>query len=216
MANQLQLNHICFDTLPPFAITYSQVWNQTLTIEKGEKVLVSAPSGKGKSSFINLLYGLRSDFTGSYKIDNVDTSAFSPGRWSDFRSQETSIVFQDLRLLMDYSVWDNLAIKGKLHGSEFDKNTVFTMAEVLGIELLLEKKCAQLSFGERQRVAIIRSLLQKADFLILDEPFSHLDDNNASKALQMIDNEAVKNNSAIIMTSLGSDHGWEYDRLLLL
>jgi len=216
MANQIQLNQICFDTLPAFALEYSQVWNQNLTIKKGETVLVSAPSGKGKSSFISLLYGLRRDYTGYFKIDDEDTALFSPLRWSEYRSKEASIVFQDLRLLMDYTVWDNLELKGKLEGSEFDRNTIYTMAEILGVELLLNKKCGQLSYGERQRVAIIRSLLQKADFLIMDEPFSHLDDNNAAKALQMIQNEATKNESAIILTSLGSDYGWDYDRTILL
>jgi len=216
MATQIQLNQISFDTLPSFAIENSQVWNQTININKGEQVLVSAPSGKGKSSFISLLYGLRRDYTGYYKIDGVDTAQFSAARWSDFRSFEASIVFQDLRLLMDYSVWDNLALKGKLTGSEFDKNSVYTMAEVLGIEFLLEKKCSQLSYGERQRVAIIRSLLQKPDFFIMDEPFSHLDEKNSDKALELIQNEAIKIGSGLIITTLGSNYGWAFDRLILL
>jgi ABC-type lipoprotein export system ATPase subunit len=216
MATQIQLNQVSFDTLPSFAIENSQVWNQTININKGEQVLVSAPSGKGKSSFISLLYGLRRDYTGYYKIDGVDTAQFSAARWSDFRSFEASIVFQDLRLLMDYSVWDNLALKGKLTGSEFDKNSVYTMAEVLGIEFLLEKKCSQLSYGERQRVAIIRSLLQKPDFFIMDEPFSHLDEKNSDKALELIQNEAIKIGSGLIITTLGSNYGWAFDRLILL
>jgi len=216
MATQIQLNQVSFDTLPSFAIENSQVWNQTININKGEQVLVSAPSGKGKSSFISLLYGLRRDYTGYYKIDGVDTAQFSAARWSDFRSFEASIVFQDLRLLMDYSVWDNLALKGKLTGSEFDKNSVYTMAEVLGIEFLLEKKCSQLSYGERQRVAIIRSLLKKPDFFIMDEPFSHLDEKNSDKALELIQNEAIKIGSGLIITTLGSNYGWAFDRLILL
>jgi ABC-type lipoprotein export system ATPase subunit len=216
MANQIQLNNICFDTLPPLALEHSQVWNQTVTINKGEQVLVTAPSGKGKSSFISLLYGLRRDFTGYYKIDGEDTGKFSAARWSDFRALEASIVFQDLRLLMDYTVWDNLELKGKLAGSVFEKDSIVSMAETLGVESLLDKKCNQLSYGERQRMAIIRSLLQKPDFLIMDEPFSHLDDKNAEKALLLIQNEAAKNGSALIMTSLGSDYGWEHDRLILL
>lgn len=59
-------------------------------------------------------------------------------------------------------------------------------------------------------------LLQQADFLIMDEPFSHLDDKNADKALDLIQKEAAKNGSALILTSLGSDYGWNYDRLVLL
>jgi putative ABC transport system ATP-binding protein len=90
------------------------------------------------------------------------------------------------------------------------------MAEVLGIDFLLEKKCSQLSYGERQRVAIIRSLLQKPDFFIMDEPFSHLDEKNSEKALQLIQNEAIKIGSGLIMTTLGSNYGWGFDRLIML
>jgi putative ABC transport system ATP-binding protein len=216
MAQQIDLIDLCPDTLPESAMEFSQVWKQKLQFRKGEQVLVTAPSGKGKSTFISLLYGLRSDFTGQYKIDGSDTRYFSAARWSDVRAKEMSIVFQDLRLFMDYSAWDNLELKGKLEGSGFDRNTIFTMAEVLGVENLLGKKCGQLSFGERQRIAIIRSLLQKADFLIMDEPFSHLDDENAAKAFQLIQNEAIKNGSCLMITSLGSDYGWNYDRIVLL
>jgi ABC-type lipoprotein export system ATPase subunit len=216
MAQQLDLIDICPDTLPHSAMEYSQVWNQKLSIKKGELVLVTAPSGKGKSTFISLLYGLRNDFTGQYKIDGIDTKYYSPAQWSDVRAKDISIVFQDLRLFMEYTAWENMAIKGNLKGSVFDKNTIYTMAEVLGVENLLDKKCGQLSYGERQRMAIIRSLLQQADFLIMDEPFSHLDDNNAAKALELVQNEAIKNESALLLTSLGSDYGWNYDRIVLL
>jgi ABC-type lipoprotein export system ATPase subunit len=216
MAQQIDLIDLCPDTLPPGAREFSQVWNQHLVLKKGEQVLVTAPSGKGKSTFISLLYGLRRDFTGQYKIDGTDTRYFSPARWSDARAIEISIVFQDLRLFMDYTAMENLALKGQLEGSVFDENTIRTMAEILGVESLLDKKCNQLSYGERQRMAIIRSLLQQADFLIMDEPFSHLDDSNADKALDLIQKEASKNGSALIITSLGSDYGWNYDRLVLL
>jgi len=216
MAQQIDLIDLCPDTLPLSAMDYSQVWNQKIQIKKGEQVLVTAPSGKGKSTFISLLYGLRKDFTGQYKIDGMDTKYFSAPQWSDVRAKDISIVFQDLRLFMDYTAWENLALKGKLEGSVFDENTIFTMAEVLGVENLLKKKCNTLSYGERQRIAIIRSLLQQADFLIMDEPFSHLDDKNSDKALQLIQNEATKNGSALVLTSLGTDYGWNYDRIILL
>jgi ABC-type lipoprotein export system ATPase subunit len=216
MAKTLELQNVCFDTLPPGAIEFSEIWLQTLCFQKGEQVLVSAPSGKGKSTFIGLLYGLRKDYTGDYFVDGAKAKSFSLSRWSNLRSREMSIVFQDLRLFADYTGWENLAIKGKLEGSRFEKNEVFAMAEILGIEGILEKKAHTFSYGEKQRLAIVRSLLQPADFMVMDEPFSHLDQNNCRLALEMIQKEAMKNNAGLIITSLGADYGRLYDRILLL
>lgn len=216
MKKTLELQNLALSTLPESAYEYSQIWRNKLTIEKGERILISAPSGKGKSSLISLLYGLKRDFTGIYRINGSDTRHFSQEDWSQTRASVISIVFQDLRLFMDYSGWENLAIKGKLPPAEFDENTIRIMADHLGVENLLDKKCGAMSYGERQRMAIIRSLLMPADFLIMDEPFSHLDDENTAKAIELIDNETTKNNSAVIITSLGSSYDWSFDRNILL
>jgi|688.fasta_scaffold400808_2 ABC-type lipoprotein export system ATPase subunit len=216
MAETLLLKNISFDTLPPGTAEYSEIWKQNLSFKKGEQVLVSAPSGKGKSTFIGLLYGLRRDYQGDYLIDEENTRTFSLSRWSRLRSVEMSIVFQDLRLFGDYTGWENLAIKGKLEGSHFVRDEVSAKAAILGIEGLLDKKTQTYSFGEKQRLAILRALLQPADFFVMDEPFSHLDETNRQLALDMIQKEAAKNQSGLIITSLGSDYGWLYDRIVVL
>ena len=212
----LELNDVWMDTLPESASEFSQVWRQKLILKKGERVLISAPSGKGKSSIISLLYGLRKDFSGFYKVNGDDSRLFTPGQWSDIRTHNFSIVFQDLRLFADYTGWENVAIKSNLTNPKFDREGVQIMAEQLKVDTLLNKKCGQLSFGERQRVAIIRALIQTTDFLIMDEPFSHLDEDNTARAIQLIENERFKNQSGIIITTLGPTYGWSYDRIVML
>ena len=76
------------------------------------------------------------------------------------------------------------------------------MASRLGILDKLEKQCSTCSYGEQQRIAIIRSLLQPFDFLLLDEPFSHLDDENTRKAMALIEEETEARNAAIILNDL--------------
>lgn len=216
MLQTLELKDVWMDTLPEAAADFSQVWRQKLVMKRGERVLVSAPSGKGKSSFIAMLYGLRRDFSGFYKLDGDDTRQFAASQWSDVRTNNFSIVFQDLRLFGDYTGWENLGIKSKLTNPKFDREGVLIMAEQLRVDALLDKKCGQLSYGERQRVAIIRALLQQVDFLIMDEPFSHLDEDNTARAIQLIENERFKNQSGIIITTLGPTYGWSYDRIVML
>lgn len=216
MLQSLELHDVWMDTLPEMAANFSQVWRQKLVLKRGERVLVSAPSGKGKSSFIAMLYGLRRDFSGFYRLDGDDTRLFSASQWSDVRTNNFSIVFQDLRLFGDYTGWENLGIKSNLTNPKFDKEGALIMAEQLRVDALLGKKCGQLSYGERQRVAIIRALLQPVDFLIMDEPFSHLDEENTARAIQLIENERFKNQSGIIITTLGPTYGWSYDRIVML
>jgi ABC-type lipoprotein export system ATPase subunit len=216
MAERIELQQVCPDTLPVHAQGFSQIWHSDFVFQKGEQILLTAPSGKGKSTFISLLYGLRRDYTGMFKLDGVDARTFSAARWSDVRANEMSIVFQDLRLFMEYSAIDNLRIKANLQEKDWNQERVESMAEKLGVDNLLEQKCQSLSYGERQRMAILRSLLQTADFRIMDEPFSHLDDTNAAKALELIVDVSQSQGSGLLITSLGSDYGWFYDRIVLL
>ena len=76
------------------------------------------------------------------------------------------------------------------------------MTERLGIGSKLNSKCRTCSYGEQQRVAIIRALLQPFQFLLLDEPFSHLDNNNSIKAMDLMMEEATSRGAAIIFADL--------------
>lgn len=216
MAQNLHLTYVVPNTLPESAWEISHIWNQNIRFTKGEKTLVTAPSGKGKSSFVALLLGLHRDYKGSYKVNEEDTRTYSTTEWSALRATQISAMFQDLRLFGDITAWENLELKSRLNYPSFDRNGAFAMAEALGVETLLDKKCRQLSFGERQRIALIRSLLQPFDFLILDEPFSHLDENNTILGFQLVENEVIKNDAGLIITSLGSDYGGNFNRMLML
>ena len=216
MSDTLELNHIALETLPESAYAHSEIWRKHLRIKRGEKILISAPSGKGKSSLMSLLYGLRRNYTGVYKINGADARTFSAEDWSDARTHTLGMVFQDLRMFSAYTGWENLAIKGKLTEEIYDENTVGIMARHLGIESLLNKKCGEMSFGEKQRLAIIRSLLSPVAFLLMDEPFSHLDQKNTAKAFELIQNEATKNQSALLITSLDAQFQGDFDREITL
>ena len=179
----------------------SQVWSKSLTFNKGENIHIIAPSGSGKTSLIHFLYGLRNDYQGNISYDSNNIKNFDAEKFSIWRKQHISIVFQDLRLFMDQTVLQNLEIKRVLSPFHSESN-ITVMAERLGIESKLGKLCKTCSYGEQQRIAIIRALQQPFDFLLLDEPFSHLDEANRQKAMELMEEESKKRNATIVLADL--------------
>lgn len=193
----------------------SEVWKKTVTFEQGKHYQVYAPSGKGKSTFIHILYGIRHDFAGEVRLDGQATKQISPRQWANIRQSHFSVVFQDLRLFADLTAWENIQVKLALNAQDRSEQAK-EMAEILGIATLLTKKTALLSYGERQRVAIVRALVQDFDFLLLDEPFSHLDEINIAKASKLMQQICQERKAGMIMTSLGYEYGLDFDQRLLL
>ena len=179
----------------------SQIWNKAVSFSKGENVHIIAPSGSGKTSLIHFLYGLRNDYKGHISYDSNDIKNFDVEKFSTWRKQHISIVFQDLRLFPEQTVFQNLEIKRLLFPFHAENNIV-AMAERLGIESKLHKVCKTCSYGEQQRIAIIRALQQPFDFLLLDEPFSHLDERNRKKAMDLMEEESKKRDATIILADL--------------
>ena len=193
----------------------SEVWRKDLTFNKGEYIKIVAPSGSGKSSLMHFLYGLRNEYNGNILFNNGNLRQYTHEDWATFRKDHVSIVFQDLRLFPDLTVQQNLELKRQLnpfHPAE----KIREMAERLGIGSKLSSISRICSYGEQQRVAIIRSLLQPFDFLLLDEPFSHLDDVNSQKAMQLMLEESKARNAAIVFADLERIDYFPFTRLFHL
>ncbi len=181
----------------------SDIWDKSdLVLKNNDRFLVKAPSGKGKSTFLHILYGIRNDYSGELLVDGVNFSNSTSSNWDDLRRNTISMVFQGLQLFDHLSAIENIRLKSQLtnHHSEA---SILEMMNLLGIEALKDQKAQTLSFGQKQRVAIIRALCQPFKWLLLDEPFSHLDEENSRKALDLIMREAEKQSSGVILTSLG-------------
>lgn len=211
----IEFNNVLPFPLQEYDHGAESVWKNSFQIEFPKKVLLNASSGKGKSTFVNTLYGVRKDYTGEIKIDGKDISTFSLDDWIQLRKDRLSVIFQDLQLFPDLTVWENLQLKNKLTNHQTDER-MREMLSVLGIGDKLEQSCGTLSLGQQQRVAIIRALLQPFEMLLMDEPFSHLDEQNTSLALNLIVEETEKNQGGFLLTTLGSYHGFEYEHELNL
>lgn len=191
------------------------IWNRELSFSKEEKIQLIAPSGSGKTSFIHFLYGLRKDYKGNILFNNKNIAGFDAEEIARYRSSHLSIVFQDLRLFADHTAYENIHIK-KILNPFCKEDSIFEMAERLGISNKLNQPAGICSYGEQQRIAIIRALQQPFDFLILDEPFSHLDENNSKKAMALIEEEVEKRNAGIILSDLEQVEFFKEDRTLRL
>ncbi len=188
----------------------SQIWNCKCIFENGKYYRVEAISGQGKSTLLHLIYGLRNDYHGQLLLYGQEAKTLNFDRWSTLRQKTLSIVFQDLRLFLNLSGRDNILLKAALAGTHatFDLNY---FAEKLNINDKLDKPVSMLSYGERQRIALIRALASPFEWLLLDEPFSHLDPDNIKRASVLITEVCGAQNAGLIMTTLGYDYGPEVD-----
>jgi len=193
----------------------SDIWLQNLSFLKGEHISIQAPSGTGKTTLIHILYGLRTDYEGDVIWDNKTLSAKNGEERSKLRATYVSVVFQDLRLLPQLTAWENLELKRSLTNTLAAEN-VMDMMEQLGIAEKKNSLCKTLSYGEQQRVAIIRSLLQPFDWLLMDEPFSHLDHLNIEKAINLIKEIADRNHAGILLADLEKNDYFHYHKRFFL
>lgn len=194
----------------------SEVWGaDALRFSSGEFSLVGSASGKGKSTLLGIIFGLRKDYEGEVLVGDRKPESLSLAEWAIWRQSKLSMVFQGLRLFANLNGWDNLEAKNKLTNFR-TKEELADMVSRLGISDLMERPCGTWSFGQRQRLAIVRALAQPFQWLLLDEPFSHLDDENARIAAAMITEACRAQQAGLILTSLGDDYGLPFDHNISL
>jgi len=212
---QISLQQVAPTFIETGNFSSSQVWNSTIVFNTGEKIQIVAPSGSGKTSLIHFLYGLRKDYSGSIAFNEKKIYGFNAEDFASYRQKHISIVFQDLRLFAEQTVLQNLEVKRQLDPFHTE-NKIAAMTRRLGIENKLNNLCKTCSYGEQQRIAIIRSLQQPFDFLFLDEPFSHLDDDNQKIAMELIEEEAGLRKASIILADLRPVEFFKADKTLML
>ena len=193
----------------------SEIWKNEIIFSKGNFYLLEADSGKGKSSLFSFIYGYRNDFFGKILFDNQNISIINTKNWNLLRNNSLSLLFQDLRLFGEITALENILLKTRLTKYKTQKE-ILQMFDLLDIPDKANQKCDKLSFGQQQRVAIIRSLCQPFDFLLLDEPISHLDDICAAAAAELIKQNAQKIGASVIVSSIGKRLPMKHDKVFKL
>lgn len=189
----------------------SDIWNTTVSFASQNWIKVLAPSGTGKTTLINTLYKLRHDYNGTVQLDNKDLKTINGDELATLRQQKVSIIFQDLRLFENLTARENIELKRVLQKPYYETTIIDEMANRLGITNILHQQAGICSYGEQQRIAIIRSLVQPFEWLLMDEPFSHLDNANRDKAVSLIQEECSKRKAGFILTDLDEDNLFDYN-----
>ena len=208
---QIELKH----TLPEVFATrddiVSDIWHQEVSFEKGHLYLIEASSGTGKSSLCSYIIGQRRDYQGIIAFDGTNIRRLGVSEWTTIRQRHIVQLFQDLRLFAELTAMENVQIKNRLTGFK-TKKQIRRWFEQLDIADKMDTKVGKMSFGQQQRVAMIRSLVQPFDFLLADEPISHLDDKNSTTMGDIMMEEAQRQGAGVIVTSIGKHMQLNYEK----
>jgi sn-glycerol 3-phosphate transport system ATP-binding protein len=162
----IKLDHVCKNWGPMRAVD-----DVSLTAEEGSLLVLLGPSGCGKSTTLRLIAGLEQLDGGTVAIGGTDVTHLTPAQ------RKISMVFQSYALFPHLSVAENIVFGlrvRRVSHAERDQR-LQRVAEIVGLEKLLERKPSQLSGGQRQRVALGRAIIAEARVCLMDEPLSNLD-----------------------------------------
>lgn len=214
------MNQISLDNTLPLVFlqrtdTESDIWRRQVCLERGKTYLIEAQSGTGKSSLCSFIIGYRQDFDGKILFDGKDSRELKAKDWIALRQRHISMLFQELRLFPELTAMENVEIKNSL--THFKTRVeIEQWFEQLGIADKMQSPVRLMSFGQQQRVAMIRALVQPFDFLLADEPISHLDDENSQAMADIMTEEARRQGAGIIITSIGKHMELPYDKTFSL
>ena len=213
--DSIRLEHTFPEVFAKRSDLQSDVWQQDVTFERGKLYLVEADSGTGKSSLCSFIYGYSQDYQGIITFDGQNIRNFKTRDWTRLRRNNLSLMWQELRLFPELTAMENVMIKNRLTGFKRRKQ-ILEWFDALGISDKVDTKVGIMSYGQQQRVALMRALAQPIDFLFVDEPISHLDDGNARQMADVMMEEATRQGAGVVVTSIGKHVDMNYDKILHL
>ena len=159
----------------------------SLHIDKGEVVSIVGPSGAGKTTLLQIIGTLDAPDTGTVRVDGIDTTTLSQNKLSDFRNQHLGFVFQFHQLLPEFTAIENIMIPAYIAGrsNKEAKARAEELLQFMGLTNRAQHKPAELSGGEKQRVAVARALVNNPAVILADEPSGSLDTKNKQELHQL-------------------------------
>ena len=180
--------------------------NLNLIVEKGDTVAISGQSGSGKSTLLQLLALLDKQSSGSIELNNEVMDDLTSNQKSKIRLNNFGFVYQHHHLLEDLTVYENIALPLKLKGDLQNLDIkVRDLAKSIGLSEWLNHLPCKLSGGEKQRVAVARAMINKPEYIFLDEPTGNLDKKNALNIQNLVLELSNNNDVALIVATHDND-----------
>lgn len=187
-----------------------------LSIYKGEFVTIVGASGSGKSTLLHILGGLDHPTSGDVFIGGQSIYTLKDNDLSIFRRRNIGFIFQFFNLIPVLNVQENIALPTLLDGEQIDEQYLNELIQVLGLNERRNHLPSELSGGQQQRVSIGRSLMNKPDIILADEPTGNLDTKNTKEVLALLKATAKKYNQTVILITHDPNIAANSDRVITM
>ena len=171
--------------------------NINLNIENKKDLLITGPSGVGKTTLLSILCGLQKPTEGKVLYDDINLYNLVENKIDYFRGDKLGIVFQNFNLINAFTIKQNLELANTTQGSEEKK--LYDLLQRVGLADKSHIKVSKLSVGEKQRLAVARAFIGNPKWIFCDEPTSSLDDKNAEIISQFIKDESIRCKASLIL-----------------
>lgn len=188
----------------------------SLSVEKGEFVIIVGQSGSGKSTLLHMLGGLDKPTGGSVTVDGHELAAMSDEQLTVFRRRNIGFVFQNYNLVPILSVYENIVLPIELDGDVIDTAFVDNIIDTLGLREKRDCLPNMLSGGQQQRVAIARALVTKPAIIFADEPTGNLDSKTSQDVLGLLKMTSRQFHQTIVMITHNEQIAQLADRVIHL
>ena len=191
--------------------------NVSLSIRRGEFVLIVGSSGSGKSTLLNMIGLLDKPTSGKVILDGKETTTLNDGQVSQYRNEKLGFVFQFANLLPDLTVLENVMLPQQIQRSSEDvrQNATDLLIKV-GLEDQINKRSNKISGGQAQRAAIARGLVNRPTIVLADEPTGNLDSVTAGKVVKLAKTMAKELNQTFIIVTHDKHQFPDVDRIITI
>ncbi|MDD5626268.1 MAG: ABC transporter ATP-binding protein [Patescibacteria group bacterium] len=194
---------------------FTALANNSLSIYKGEYIIIFGPSGCGKSTLLYSMAGLQKPTNGKIKVANRILSELSPKELVKFHQDVTGMIFQAYYLIPSLSVLDNVCLSLIFKNIKVKERSqrAKELLKQFGIEQCTYRLPLSLSGGQQQRVAIVRALMTDPPIIFADEPVGNLDSKSAEVTMELLDELNKKYNKTIILVTHDPSYLSKADRI---
>ena len=191
--------------------------NVSLSIRRGEFVLIVGSSGSGKSTLLNMIGLMDNPTRGKVILDGKATTTLNDGQVSQYRNEKLGFVFQFANLLPDLTVLENVMLPQQIQRSSDDirQNATDLLIKV-GLEDQINKRSNKISGGQAQRAAIARGLVNRPTIVLADEPTGNLDSVTAGKIVKLAKTMAKELNQTFIIVTHDRHQFPDVDRIITI